>query len=219
MLPASPKLRAFLRKVMQRLNVSADLLIPNHVFLTFTLLTPISPFLFAQRTNPLELFSQSRQPSAFKDNEVPFTWVWISSMEGLPHPPLSMATFLLVCPQRMLSTWKLKAESQHSWSFQSHPNMFQFRFIQNFENQSPRERQGRCIHMYDLINVEAEIPCIQKALSQRWLLAGIDFFVLLRWLVWPYRCSRKGHIYSRTDLLAVGNTAQTSVFPDEVANS
>ena len=33
------------------------------------------------------------------------------------------------------------------------------------------------IHMYDLINAEAEIPCTEKALSQRWFLniAGIHF--------------------------------------------
>lgn len=73
--------------------------------------------------------------------------------------------------------------------------------------------------MYDLINVEAKIPCIRNALSQRWLLAGIDFFVLLRRLLRPHRCSGKGYIYSKTDLLAEGNTAQTSAFPDEVANS
>lgn len=67
-----------------------------------------------------------------------------------------------------------------SCNFQPHPTMFPFRFIQNSENQSPRVLQGRCMHMYDLISVDAEIPCIQKAPSQRWLLAGIDFFALLR---------------------------------------
>lgn len=115
-----------------------------------------------------------------------------------------------------LTKWK---QGSSIWSFQSHPNMFRFRFIQNFENQSPRELQGRRIHMYDLISVEAKIPCIRNALSQRWLLAGIDFFVLLGRLLWPHRCSGKGHIYSKTDLLAESNTAQTSAFPDEVANS
>ena len=94
-----------------------------------------------------------------------------------PIPPWLHSCGLFPKPAFYL---KNKGSTLVSGSFQYHTNMFQFRFIQNFENQSPRVLQGRCIHMYDLINEEAEIPCIQKAPSQRWLLAGIDFFVLLR---------------------------------------
>lgn len=57
------------REIMQCLNCKADLIILSHDFLTPALPTPSSFLSFAaQRTNPLELFSQSRQPSAFKDS-------------------------------------------------------------------------------------------------------------------------------------------------------
>lgn len=98
-------------------------------------------------------------------------WLCIPWVEGLPYRPyVARSLCIYPSPKHACYLKKKSTKLQCSQSLQSHSKCVLVFVYSELQTRALGSPEFWCIHMYDLINAEAEILCIQKALRQRWFL-------------------------------------------------